>query len=324
MLTKIINIKPIDICGAVAEISNGYEKNNSDLKKKYIIQNINLINIIMKNIKGYCGSFGTGYPFYVLGNEEEPLPIIEEQIRYNNELSEDARKSNCDIWYCATCLAQNGRNMPDLKQICKSCPEVEDFLKPRKVINRLPDVDIWMICQDDYIEDAKKTLSFLFDQYDMRASDIDPIRTILDVGEITNSLLRGIMPNKMLPLDVHIIEYSKFSELVEQVPFVLQQSVESEVMPYLPIHPISLRKTWQYDDEAYNFIFDFLFSLTPFNWEDDLLQKLTQSRSIIANCFTDKQLYDILQLLASKSVIRRFETKQLKKVYKERTESWRK
>ena len=60
---------PISFCKDVANISTQYELINSELKRKYLIFNINLINTIMQSIDGYQGSFGTGYPFYALGKK---------------------------------------------------------------------------------------------------------------------------------------------------------------------------------------------------------------------------------------------------------------
>lgn len=41
----------------------------------------------MKLVPGFKGAFGTGYPFYAIGsNMQYSYPIIEEQIRYNDEL----------------------------------------------------------------------------------------------------------------------------------------------------------------------------------------------------------------------------------------------
>ena len=45
--------------------------------------------------------------------------------------------------------------MPDLKIVCKPCPNMIDSLKPRKIINRLPDLDMWLVCEDGSIEQAQ-------------------------------------------------------------------------------------------------------------------------------------------------------------------------
>ena len=313
----------MDTCVKAADVSTRFEKLNNELKRKYLIKNINRINMIMENTPGYCGSFGTGYPFYVLDkNLEGQLPIIQEQIRYNDELYNEACGIEC--WACENCLTTRASWMPDLKRICKPCPQVKTSLKPRKVINRLPDIDMWMICEDGKVEEAKNTLVKLFDNYDMHTSDIDPVRTINEMEDIVSDLEAGKMPIRMLPLDIHIIEYSKFASLLDEIPFSLLDAMEEGQPPYLPIHPQSLRKIWQYDDEAYNFALDYLFSITPFNWERKLERKFNLSKNIVSNSFSMEDLHAILMKVAPDSVKRRFETPQLQKTYEKRMESWKK
>ena len=313
----------MNTCVKAANVSTRFENVNNELKRKYLIKNIDKINMIMSHTPGYCGSFGTGYPFYILDNNlEGNLPIIEEQIRYNNELLSDARTLDC--WLCEECLATKNSIMPDLKSICKPCPQVKDTIKPRKVINRLPDIDMWMICADDKVEEAKDVLVNLFDNYNMHTSDVDPVRTIYEMEDIVSDLETGKMPSKALPLDVHIIEYSKIASLLDAVPFSLIDAAEENQVPYLPIHPISLRKTWQYDDTAYNFVFDYLFSIRPFKWEKKLEKKFDLSKKILANVFSEEDFNMILMKLAPDSVKRRFQTPELQKTYEKRISSWKK
>lgn len=59
-------------------------------------------------------------------------------------------------------------------------------------------------------------------------------------------------------------------KLIEKVPDELQQAKKSGRKPYLPIRPKSFRKEWQYDDEAYNFIYDYLSAFTAFNFPPSL------------------------------------------------------
>ena len=74
----------------VARVSTDFERNNSDLKRRYFIWNIEAFNTIVSKVKGFRGSFGTGYPFYALDSRlEGTLPIIQEQIRYNRKLVKD-------------------------------------------------------------------------------------------------------------------------------------------------------------------------------------------------------------------------------------------
>lgn len=318
-----------NICKNVGLCSTELEKNNSDLKKDFLIKNIVLYNTIVQCIvqsieksKEKIGTFGTGYPFYALNKDfKGNLPLIEEQIRYNNELIKAAE--NFDVWPCATCLYQNGDQMPDLKQICKPCPNVDNILKPRKVINRLLDIDMWMVVSDENIEYAKAKLIELFNKHNIHSSDTNPIRTIYDMFEIVEYLNLGLMPTKNLPIDAHIINYETLYSLISQMPYTLTKATEEGKIPYLPIHPLSYRKTWQYDDNAYNFVHDYLSSFTEFNFNDELRDKLQETRYIIANNFTFDQLYYYLLETGGDSVKRRHETQVLKRVFKERIDSWK-
>lgn len=315
----------MNICELAALASSKFEKNNTDLKRRYLLKNIELINKVMSCTPGYCGSFGTGYPFYVLdSNLEGELPIISEQLRYNKELINESKKTGATDWVCAKCLLTRGDEMPDLKQICKPCPRIKDTIKPRKVINRLPDIDMWMVCADRYFELAQIVLSQSFDKLGMHTSDVNPVQTIYDIQEIADDLEKGNMPQKLLPLDIHIIPYSQLSKLLDEIPFVLESFKETEEVPYLPIHPVSLRKTWQYDDTAYNFVLDYMYSLTPFNFEEKILRKLNFSRKIIGSLYTEEELRELLNRVSSDSVKRRFENNSLKKSYDRRIQSWKK
>ena len=105
------------------------------------------------------GTFGTGYPLYALDeNLEGNLPIISEQVRYNRQLVRDGKPVQKSIWLCKECLDKKYKDMPDLKKICRPCPNMIDSLKPRKIINRLPDVDMWLICKDGCVEQAQDEL----------------------------------------------------------------------------------------------------------------------------------------------------------------------
>lgn len=290
----------------------------------YIKKNIDIINSVMEHTTGYRGSFGTGYPFYAIDSDfKEDLPVIKEQIRYNEELRTAILNAKLKKWPCESCLPVNGPYMEDLKQICIPCPRLEKGLKPRKVINRLPDIDMWMVCEDTKVEEAKKELKETFDQLGMHTSDVNPIQTFKEFKEIITDLEDGKMPIKMLPLDVHVVKYSELSNLLDQVPFTILNSSNLGEVPYLPILPDSLRKKWQKDDEAYNFTLDFLYSMTDFNFEEILKQRLDYTRNLVARQLTEEKSIEMLDLVSPDSVKRRFENKTLKKSYKRRINSWK-
>ena len=182
---------------------------------------------------------------------------------------------------------------------------------------------MWMICQDDKVEEAKRVMVELFKSYGMHTSDVDPVGTVDELDEIVTQLEEGRMPSKMLPLDVHIIEYSKFASLLDEIPFSLLSAMEENQIPYLPIHPISLRKTWQYDDEAYNFIYDFLSAFTAFNFPEELQQSLNNSRLKVINEHTSTELFDFLMQSANKATFRRFQAMELEERFLKRVEEWK-
>lgn len=313
----------INFCADVAKISSDFERENTDLKRQYFIKNINKVNEIMQSINGYKGSFGTGYPFYVLDKDlNGDLPLIEEQINYNNRLIASSLISELETWICADCLEENYDQMFNLKVLCKPCPKMDNDLKPRKVINRLPDIDMWMICDDDMINYAKYMLPKLFAKENMHTSDTDVMATINEIREINLDLKNNIMPKYYLPLDVHIIEYSKFKDILNKSIVYILNYLSTYEIPYLPIHPYSLRKEWQKDDKAYNFILDFIFSLTHFNWDSSLEEILNRNHKIIA-LMDYRDIEDLFLNIAPDSVKRRYSTKHLQKSLKKRVESWK-
>lgn len=314
---------PIEFCSEIAKISNLFEECNSDLKKEYYALNLVKVINIMRDTTGFKGAFATGYPFYTLENDlNGKLPIIDEQIRYNNELVLNVENSNKKYWVCCECMKNNYLDMPDLKKLCKPCPNMDDGLKPRKVINRLPDLDIWMICEDDKVNEAKEELVRGFNKENLYASDIDPLRTMGDFVSITRDLINGKMPSKYLPLDVHIIEYKKFKDILKAAPVVINDAIKNENIPYLPIQPHSLRKKWQYDDEAYNFILDYLFSFTPFRI-GDLSVLLEDTRNTVLSFFSEEEIEKLFRSIAPDSVLRRFETNDLQDSFRKRLRGWK-
>jgi hypothetical protein len=314
----------LELVSRASSASTEYEKANTELKRQYLVKIIDLYNSIVKDLSGYEGSFGTGYPFYSLNTDlTGQLPIIQEQIRYNLALTSAAFASNQTIWPCAKCLKYNGKNMPDLKTKCKVCEKTENELKPRKVINRLPDMDLWMVCRADEIENSKQTIITRLRENNLFTSDVDPIQTITDVEEIANDLSHNRMPEKYVPIDTHIIDYDTLLSLIEQIPATLERAMATGEIPYLPIHPISYRKNWQKDDEPYNFVHDYLSSFTSFNFEPTLREKLENTRKIISKLYTIDELYNFLLMSGPDSAKRRNECPALRKSFEKKVLEWR-
>ncbi len=305
-------------------VSTEFEKTNNELKRRYLIWNIEAFKIIASNVTVNMGAFGTGYPFYALDKDlKGTLPIIQEQIRYNRQLVKDGEPFQKSIWRCKSCLERNYRDMPDMKKICRPCPNMVNELKPRKIINRLPDFDMWLVCKDDCMKQAQIELIELLKKHNMCTSDVEPLSTLDDIEEIATLLKRGELPKKFLPIDLHIIEYSKIKELIEEVPETLNDSKKHEIQPYLPIQPKSYRKNWQYDDEAYNFIYDYLSAFTPFNFPTELENALNDSRSKVVSEHKPEELFDFLMKSATKANFRRFQSTELEECFIRRVDDWK-
>ena len=318
------NITIGELTTLVANSSNDFEKTNSEMKKKYYIWNIEAFNSIANSINESRGSFGTGYPFYALGeNFKGTLPIISEQFRYNRQLIKDGETLHNVRWLCANCLKRNYSSMPDLKQICKPCPNVPQKLKPRKFINRLPDLDMWIVAEDQTSKKVEEELILKLSKCNFISSDIDPLKSIHDVYKISQSIKENNMSKIHLPLDVHIIEYSKLKSFIEQVPSILSDAKKNNSIPYLPIHPISFRKKWQYDDEAYNFIYDFLSAFTSFNFDNELEETLYNSRIKIVDEYTPEELFNFLLQSATESNFRRFQSNELENLFYKKINTWK-
>lgn len=314
-----------EITREVAEASNSIENNNSKARMVYFLNHLFVWNQINRLSEHSVGTFGTGYPFYSLKyNLKDGFSPIEEQIRYDNELLAEAKDIKNKEWICASCLYKNAEMMPDLKQICKPCPNMKNELKPRKIINRLPDLDFWTICEDGKIEETSDEILRYLKIFNMDSSDNDPLRTIRDVKEIAEDLDRNKVPNRYLPMDVHIIENSKLKQLIKQVPEVLIETKKnSDHIAYLPIHPLSYRKSWQYDDTAYNFIFDYLFSFTVLNADKELIEINRKTKREVSNDFTNEELINTIKSVAVDGQRRRMNNERIIDVLNTKFDIWR-
>lgn len=223
-----------EITNIVERTSTNFEKTNTEIKRKYLIWCIEIFKKVASYVSVHQGTFGTGYPFYALdSNLTGNLPIISEQIRYNRQLVKDGKPFQKNIWECKSCLQKNYEKMPNLKTVCKPCNKIVNELKPRKIINRLPDIDMWLVCKDGQIATAEKELSKLLDENNIYSSDINPIASIEDVKKISIKLKEGKMPEIFLPIDAHIIEYSTIKELIQLVPETLKKNQGRRSSPIL-------------------------------------------------------------------------------------------
>lgn len=309
----------------VADISNKYEQKTDQIKKDYLRKNIETFRELSKKLKTYQGTFGTGYPFYAIDpNFKGELPLIDEQIRYNEELRQLDNARCIDTWACEDCLRRNCDKMPDLKQICKPCTKMADGVKPRKVINRLPDIDMWFVSENGKVEESKVELAKSLKEVGFRTSDINPVGTIYDMGKIVEAFDKNRIPKLLLPVDAHIVTCQELIDCLQEVPNNISKFFTHNEKPYVPIHPFSLRKTWQKDDVAYDFVHDFLSSLTEDDFNGELKDKLKAIRKLVASAYSIDELYEVLLITGNDATRRRHKNKSLRKCFDERVKSWKK
>lgn len=312
-----------NIGSLVADISDTIEKENTAVKLEYFKKNINTFIETVNKLSTCNGIFGTGYPFYATDELlKRKLFIIKEQLRYNNELRNVAQTQTDSEWKCEKCLLEYGDKMPDLKSICKPCPNINAELKPRKVINRLPDLDIWTILEDNTTKQSCEYLTEHLYKAGFKTSDVDPVDAINRCKNIAFKLKSGLIPDVLLPLDTHVIEKS---ELINCLLNLKEEIVKysDDYIPYISIHPLSLRKTWHKDDTGYNFIHDFLYGFTPFNLNKEIEEVLIDVRKFVVNEFDVDTLFDIARATGAPVVQKRNDNQEIKELFKEKMETWK-
>ena len=316
----------MDIITKAVVASTTFEEENGELKKIYLKNHIRRFHRVVKRLEGYRGFFGLGYPYDALGNRlAGDLPLINEQFRYNLELlSIFHEQFKNGIWPCEKCLKTKLDEMPDLKSICYKCPVVPKDISPRKVINRLPDMDLCLVVADDKLEQTKGELIPLFNENGLRTSDVDPIGTVDKMYRIAMDLKNGKMPTEYVPLDTHLFTYSELIDLMSKVEPEMAISLKSGNPPYLSTRPYSLRKTWQQDDTAINFVYDFLYTFTDHDFRPELKEQLIKTRKQIASKYTNEQIEKMIVGAANASQKRRYHScPTLKLRLDERINSWR-
>lgn len=333
-----------EVCKAAVDSSNSFEelgrtKIGAEAKKKYIQSNYDKYREIAGDSKHAVLMFTTGYPGYDLSLKE-----IDEQYRYNNELMQQVAKRGMEnmTWKCGGCLVENYHRMPDLKMVCYPCAKIPNEIKPRKILNRLPDLDVWYVYDDtkaiesDSIFDSNRAalmreIESGLKKQGLETSDTNPIKAINDMAEIADTLKRGKIPAKGLPVDVHVVGLNYLKNLIASVPNYMHRSMGTDVEE-LKINPFSLRKKWDFDSQGYNYVFDFLmaFTILPYNanskimgQQKDVIDLVNQVRSEIFSMFTEEEVFDILCNVAGPSSKRRIGSPFVMNQIKQKFTDWR-
>ncbi len=323
----------------------GRTKRGFEIKKRYIQSNYALYKEVGRACKSAVASFTTGYPGYDLALKE-----IDEQYRYNHELLRQVQTLGLGnmVWKCGGCLIENYHKMPNLKQICYPCTATSAEIKPRKIINRLPDMDMWFVFDDSNLfqgNTIKKIennvrlmgeISTELPKKNLYTSDINPLESINNMYEATKDLSKNKIPKINLPVDVHVVGLNYLKDLIENVPNYMFAKLNDNVSGDLKINPVSLRKSWEFDPEGYNFIYDFLasFTIIPMSKgngrikyndiESDLISLVNQTRQKVVEIFDEEEIMKVLMAVSGPASIRRLKTPSVTEEFYKKLANWKK
>ena len=232
----------------LAAVDAFYEANGDNKTAERIIPEVELVRDAVKDIPGFQGCFGLGYPFYALSencpSEVLPVPSISEFLGKSRSMIHESSRQHGAPWPCVDCQATNG--LPDLKTLCRPCKQTK--FKPRDLFESLPDIDIVMVI-DNSTAATERLVQSRLGELGLIQSDID----IRGAYNRTLAALMGANDQAKFPVDAHIWSLNTFAQAAQQLQ-------ANPARGNVPITSRSLHAQWE--DHTINFWFDFVFSLT--------------------------------------------------------------
>lgn len=265
----------------------------------------------LKEVPGFQAIFGLGYPFYVAKEGEDVIevPEIYSFIHKIRDLVAKDLASHPEGWICPNC--QENSVLPDLKTYCKSCSLVE--VKPRELLSVIPDLDIVVII-DNPDERTERKITEILAKFGYAQSDTDIKRALEETRQAMGLILRGDTSSvAKVPIDAHIWSLQAFKECMELV-----ESGETKVT----IQGRALHMQWE--NHIINFWFDFMFSLTLINNQNEELKKqIVNTRRKMFDLYQDKE-DDLISVVASMSdrARRLLESEQIRRLFIARFKEW--
>ena len=257
-------------------------EDTSPEKYTYHQQQFNDFARTVMDIPGAYAAFGTGYPFYAEDHLEQTIEPVAEITRFLRQQQALVPKK-LGSWACIGC--QGDRKLPDLKTLCKPCDKVS--VKPRDILKALPDLDYWVIADEDTPQFRAKLQQSL-EGIGFYSSDQDVGASLRDLADVMKDplLVREVTPEpvrqKRIPIDLHVVSREYFMNIMGDIErTIIEYAAEGGNMPKVPISPSSLHVTWEQPDEPYDFMKDFLFSLTIHPASSNaILEKMKHTKEI--------------------------------------------
>lgn len=182
------------------------------------------------------------------------------------------------LWPCPGC--QLGTDFtPSQCADCNITP-----LKPRTIMKVMPDMDTFVICD----ENDKKTRDAIWSVAQDKGftqSDFNTNESLTRIEGVLDAWAEGRKPASYLPIDLHVIDKNDFIQAC------------ADIGDGKLTHPTiwSMYAEWK-NNKSIDFWFDFVFSMTPYSrvTDTEILDAIDEARSRLTRCYSVDQLVDIV------------------------------
>lgn len=304
---KEFSIKHSDIRSVLQLTHDFYLPTEASIS--YLVQESDDVANLLSSIEGYVVMFSTGFPFYAIDKNKKPI-LVEEIgsfIEDTKQLTDKDEMKNPEEWNCPVC--QKRYNLPNINEYCKPCEQV--YLKPRKIISTIPDLDVTILLEKPNLEIEAEMKARLVD-LGYTQSDIDIYRSIQETHEVLECLRAGSQTKVKFPIDLHIWTRDDFDRCLEKMN-------RGETKIEIPTR--SLHTDWV--DDKMDFWFDFVFSLTPnISRDKSINMRIQEARRILVNRYSMDEIITLVGSMSSRAQ-RLVNCAKVREVLVDRIETWK-
>ena len=182
------------------------------------------------------------------------------------------------LWPCPSC--QLGADFTPSQCVdCNITP-----LKPRTIIKVMPDMDTFVIC-DENDKKTRDAICSVAQDKGFTQSDFNTNESLTRIEGALDAWAEGRKPASYLPIDLHVIDKNDFIQAC------------ADIGDGKLTHPTiwSMYAEWK-NNKSIDFWFDFVFSMTPYPrvTDTEILDAIDEARSRLTRCYSVDQLVDIV------------------------------
>jgi len=256
------------------------------------------------------GGFGVGFPFHSTTSSGE-LVANPEFDSYNlgfiDTITKAKQLSRTALWECSPCQTEADFTPTS----CSDCTLTT--LKPREVMKAMPDVDMFIVCEDI----SPATLATIQDaaiEGGFTQSDFDATGAIKRIGSILDSFADSAKPADYFPVDIHAVQEKPMIE-------ALQDIAKGETDITIPIR--SMYAGWK-RNEKIDFWFDFVFSGTfsPDACSEEVMQAVTQERNGLTEQYSNEAIESLVRQKSLRADVL-LDYSDTRQVFLDKIDSWK-